>query len=160
MNVTHLRAKGWSEAEIADARAIFLRAQQAHPRLRMLEHATFWMLLCTLAAGTIIVTVELVPVLVLATLPVALPIVALLGSCMGLLLVHAMHDLRLERAHQHTGVALLVIASIVSVTAVLESMQERLFLVQHAPPIVYATAFAAGLVLPYLAHWRLTHDAA
>ena len=50
----------------------------------------------------------MLPLILLASAWVTVPIALVMGACLGMLLVHVLHDLKLEKSRQHTGVAVLL----------------------------------------------------
>lgn len=157
MEIARLRNKGWSEAEIMHLLKVMNRIETTkHPSLRRLEHACMWIVVFTLGFGTFAVMLALLPLF--ATSNIAIPIVFSVGACFGLLLVHVLHDLRLERTHQHYGVGVLVISSILITIVMLHLLDGRIGSLQHTTAA--GIFFGIGILIPYLVHWRIVHDAA
>lgn len=156
MDIARLRTRGWTEEEIGRVKAGLARAEKKkHPHLKMLERACLWLLVATLLGGAIAAVIGLLPLLVLTQ--AGLPLLFLIGTCYGLLLVHALHDLGLERAHQHVGVAVLIMASVIAITLLLDAFGQRL---GPLHPGSASALFSAGIIIPYLVHWRASHGTA
>ena len=154
MNITRLRKKGWSNDEIAHLqKTLKIAEEHKHPQIKMLEHLSFWVLILVLSCGAVATTLSLLPILVLGT-RFAVPLVLLLGACMGLFLVHVLYDLRLARRHQHFGMSVLLITSLFTITALLRTLS--LGMESSALPI--ALLFASGMLIPYLVSWRILHE--
>lgn len=156
MDIARLRQKGWSENEVSHLRSTLDRAHAQHPLLRLIEHASLWLLVITLLGGSIAATVAMLPLIMLSRISVLM--LFLVGVCYGLLLVTALHDLGLERRHQHLGVSTLLISSLVAITVVLGAFEARLGPLQIGT-VVAGLAFVIGILAPYLVHWR-AHAAA
>ncbi len=161
MDLARLRRRGWSEGEISRAVATLERAEAAaHPSLRGIERMAFWLLLVALGMGAIAIALELLPLILLTPLAITLPIALILGACLGMLLVHMLRDMRLERAHQHAGVAALLAFCTIALTLVIGTVASRIGLgdgpARAALPL--AAALCAGILAPYVAHhWRESH---
>lgn len=150
MNLERLRKRGWSEEEIGHVSRFFAEAELRHPP----HHGLFWLLVLVLMTSAVAIAMELVPIIVLASPQVSMPLMFAVGACLGLLFVHALHDLRHELAHQHLGMLLLALFSLLFTTLILSRLQGRLAGGGSVLPL--SLAFVLGLAIPYLAHWRVT----
>lgn len=155
MNLARLRERGWTENEITD---LLSRLERVQTRPHATEHLSFWLCILVLAIGTVAVVLELLPLFVLGTTALAAPIIFLLAACFGLLLVHLLRDVRIARHHQHTGAFVLLAASLIIVAILLRTLEQRVG--AEMSSILLAVLFAAGIMVPYLAHWRATRGTA
>ncbi|MDD9954484.1 MAG: hypothetical protein OXR66_09215 [Candidatus Woesearchaeota archaeon] len=154
MNVARLKKKGWSNSEIEHVLKVFTVAAR-HKGKRRMEKVAFWVLIALLTSGMIGAALMLLPFIVFSILAYTIPIVFLLGTCMGLFLVHAVHDLKMEHKHQHVGLVVLVLTTVVLVSFSLHVLQAR-FGETHT--FAVALPLVLGILVPYFVHWRLTHE--
>jgi len=157
MRISHeqLRAKGWSDSEIARTEDGLKRAEaQKHPAYAFLEVAVFWGLLFLSVVGIFTVSLVIVPLLlVLDNLSLAL-ILALLGLCLGSLISLLLKDIEWATGRHH-ALALLLLATIgiLNIRFIVNRMNALeaalSFGVDHIPWLQGAV-FAVALVVPYL----------
>lgn len=156
MDVERLRKRGWSEEELEHLSKVWMHAEgMVHPHARIEQHLLFWILILVMMSGTLAAYMEIVPLLALGNFKISIPITIVLGACFGLLFVHALHDLRMNRAHQHLGTLLLALALLLVVTFILGKLQQRFG--GFGSALLLSGAFVAGMISPYLAHWRKWH---
>lgn len=152
MDIAYLRRKGWSEGEIRHALQVFKQAQlRKHPWINHAEHALLWALLLGLLSGAVGASVALLPLIVLGTPAYVIPVSFLIGSMLGLLLVHALRDLQ-PAPHRHlAGFSILSLACAGIVTVVLVLLEQRL---GGVSPWFVSLPLIIGMAVPYAAHWR------
>lgn len=157
MRIHHerLRAKGWSDSEIARAEDGLKRAEaQKHPAYAFLEVAVFWGLLFLSVVGIFIVSLVIVPLLlVLNDLSLAL-ILALMGLCLGSLISLLLKDIEWTAGKHHALTLLLLatigILNIHFIVSRMNALEAALsFGVDHVPWL-QGVVFAVALVVPYL----------
>jgi len=154
MNVEHLKRSGWSNSEIEHVLKVFTVASR-NTKKRHMEKVAFWMLIALLTSGAFGTAIMLLPFVIFSSVAYTIPIVFLLGVCKGLFLVHALHDLKMEHTHQHVGLVVLVLTTVLLITFSLHVLEAR-FGETHA--FAVALPLAAGILVPYFIHWRLTHE--
>lgn len=146
MDIVHLRRKGWSEAEVAHAlRAMEMAERKRHPWLKGLEHAILWTVILALTSFSVGAALALLPVIVLASPAIVVPMAFLMGTVLGLLLVHALWALKPARHHHLAGTIVLILACTGLVT---------LLLPENVNPLLVSLPMAAGIIVPYAVHWR------
>ena len=154
MHVDGMARKGWSKTEIRHAKKLIAKAETVRTaNERRIELLGYWLVIFLLAVGVMAVSIEVVPLLVLADLAVSLPIVALLGVCFGLLLAHVMHEHRPHRAHHHAGLFALLVIAFVGVVLILGNVAAG-FGLGFEWVVWIASVFVLGTIVPYLVHWR------
>ncbi len=152
-----LRAKGWSEEEIAHAHRVVARAEVGkHPAHAFLEMAVFWGLLVVTAASMIAVSLGLVPLLLVFDTLLVIPLLAMLGFCLGTLFSVVIQDIEWLEAHHH-GLATLVlgtlaVANLWLVTNGLNAAEARLGFGEAHYPLLLGAVFATTVIAPYAWH--------
>lgn len=159
-----MRKKGWSEEEISHLKRILSRVRKSkRPRIRLLEHAGFWIVVLLLAVGALGFVLQVLPFIILATPALNIPMLFLVGACLGLLLVHVVHDLRLGNTHHHLGAALMVVIAAALLWVVLRAVETRLAVLDASlafHPWIMVLPIVAGMILPYVVHWRFIDGSA
>ncbi len=154
MRIRHarLRAKGWTDEEIAQAEESLKRAEERkHPALSWLEKAVFWGLLFLTVVGIFTVSLVLVPLLVVLDTAMLALILALLGICLGSLFAIIIPDIEwVERKHHALNILVIAAVAVINVRFIVTSV-DRLSGAAHNPWILGAV-FAVALLAPYLFH--------
>jgi hypothetical protein len=116
------------------------------------EHVSLWLLVFALGAGSVGITLFLLPVLLFAKV-LATPLALLLGGCLGMLFTYSLRTLGLER-HEHVrGALFLASGSLVLVMGSIMVLEAKLGIKAHA--IFIAVPFVIGLVAPYILEKKL-----
>jgi len=160
MHLSRLPTLGWTVKEIKHVERVLARAEKnKDPWLVVLEHALLWLLIISLLVMSMGIVAALIPLILLGNVPITIIMFLLLGTCLGLLFVHVIHDLQIRRPLLHVGVSFLVFSTIVLVTLFLSSLPEKMGFVQpYSLRVVFSLVFVSGIIVTYLAHWRLTHE--
>lgn len=157
MRVHHerLRAKGWSEEEIAHAQRVAKKAQeQKHPAHSFLEVAVFWGLLFLTVIGIFLVSLVIVPLLLALPTSGVLFVLGLLGLVLGTLFSWLIQDIEwVERKHHALNILILAGLGLLSVWFITGKVRGLAALYGHDHnPWLLAATFAASLLTPYLIH--------
>ncbi len=153
MREKELKRKGWSDEEIQSTKKILHRAEK-NTKMKLLEHAIFWTVIIVLSAGGVAFTIQLLPLVALASPVFSLPLGFVVGAIIGLLLVHVIHDLRLNRNHHHVGTIVLVVATMALSLFILLAAKS---VTELKPGVAWSFAlfFGLGVLIPYIVHWRV-----
>ncbi len=158
MNTVRLARLGWTKREIGEVKRILSRTNKQWFLLAA-EHSMFWMTVLTLSLGSAMFVAGTLPFFVLAKRAYLLPFTFLLGACTGLLYVHVLHDLKMEPAIRHTGTVALVCVSFLVLMLVLQRLV-GLFTGENTTSLnsILSGTFTAGILVPYIIHWRVLHE--
>lgn len=160
MDFARLERLGWTKKEMHHVRTILRKAERDKDAgVKLLEHALHWLLVALLTLTGIAFVVELLPVVLLFPLTVSIPLLLLAGTCIGLLFTHTIHDLRLGWAHHHASAATLMLGTLAAVGFILATLPGRIAFTQPASTAaILAVAFVSGILVTYVAHWRITRE--
>jgi len=161
LHKARLKEKGWSDAEIAHAEAVFERAEEKkHPNVVMLDQVVYWLLLLISLVGVVIVTAVIVPLILLLPPSMVAVVLLILGVAFGALFTIVIQDIHWLQGHHHS--IALVFLPVISVLAFLfvPLFSEKVVHV-HAPSAtwLFGFALAAGLLAPYVFHLLTEHKA-
>jgi hypothetical protein len=154
MNEAKLAKKGWSTEEISHAKKIFDKAEKnTHPEIAFGAHVRLWSLLIMCFAGAITTSIALFPLIITLPPRISVGFFILLGGCLGLLITATLHSLNIHHTHHHHGMSLFILAIIMSITLVIAVMEQKYGGIVN--PLLIATAFTIGVLIPYQASKRL-----
>jgi len=134
-----------------------LRRAESKQNSRTMEMIGFWIVVFLLGVAAIALTIRLVPFFVFASLQVAVPLVFILGSCLGLLLVHVVHEHGPHKAHHHISTGVMLVCMFLGLHWTLSSVAQTFALTVSW--IWFITgAFTLGVIVPYIFHWVVVRE--
>ena len=154
METEYFRRKGWSQKEIDRARKVLDSEKQPHVRWSEQLHYGFALFL--LMSASLCFTLLMYPFLLFAHISVILPIMLVLGLCTGMMFVHVLRTLRIERARHMIGAIMLAVSSWVLQAYAIELLQLRFTIlpVQEYSGLLLALPYGLGIIAMYFGERR------
>lgn len=161
MNIQAMRARGWSEEEIAHAEALIKKAEaEQHPEAARWEQIIYWFLLLLTICGVLATSFILVPIILFMDTILISIVLALLGLCFGAFFSLLIKDLEGRHPHHAVSAALLGAIAVTAITVLVSVMNRFVhdlpFAQEHNPwplAIVYAIALLAPFMHHVAAEW-------
>lgn len=110
MHLHRMERKGWSKQELDHAQKAIDHAESTkHQHVLLIERLHVVLLVAVLSLGSIGVTLLLMPILIFDMLLVSVPLLFLLGVCVGLLYSH-------NESHHELGITALCVISFIGIS--------------------------------------------
>jgi cation transport ATPase len=148
----HLRKKGWSEAEITQVSAAFVKAAARNPFSLAMNRLYLVVLVLLLLLGAACMAAFLSPVILFTPFGVSAVVTLLAGGILGWSYTAVLHTLRSDTNHHHIATGVMVIFAYAIVVWILTLAQARYAIIPGVVaynPWMVAFLFIVGVTLPY-----------
>ncbi len=158
-----LRAKGWTEEEISEAREIFQKAKNNKKKETIFfEKLTYWLFFLLVIVGGIASAWIMEPLLFVLSKEGAILVSASFGILFGGLISFIVKDIEQVQSHHHVLIALMVVISTIGTSIffghrISQVLQKTPELISHDPYLMgitfsFATIVVYGIFMIY--RWK------
>lgn len=150
MKIDGMKSKGWTDEEIEHARGILVKAEEKkHPKIILLEKATYWFLLIIITLGTIGAMWMIEPILLFTTTTFAVILLFIFGLLFGTLTSILIKDIEeLEIKHHLFIVIIIPIVAIITGFILSARVNTLVETTQHNP-LLLGVIYTLGVIIPY-----------